>query len=107
MVYSDGMNEINDKVKIDINGSLHDAVGEAATEVTGIFIVALIVGVLIAPAFGSWIESALKKQYSYLPYEDRYPVINAKMAKAYIVLWTVSLIAWAAVIGTYISYRLS
>ena len=96
---------MNEKTKIDINGSIKDAASEMGQSAIGFAVIAIILGFLVAPVFAPLFENGLNEKYR-TPYNyPDYDVVNQKMKQIKITLWIICLLGWAAVILTNLYWK--
>lgn len=97
------MNDKNDKMKIDINGSVKDSAHEVVSSMGGMFLIAITLGCLIAPIFASAIEDEmLCPNGKHYPPDYNYTNLIAKINTVKIGLWIIAFLAWCFVIAAYI-----
>ncbi len=94
---------MNDNAKIDIRGSVNDAVEATAHDVIGLFVVVAILGCLIAPYWADLFDNYYILAYGVKQDTSRYVFVKRKMVQIKILLWMVAIFAWTLVIGVYIA----
>jgi len=93
---------MNERLKIDLKGSVSDAVSETIKEIGGFAIFVVFVGCLFAPVFATLFENPLHEKYDTAHHYDRYPLVEQKMQSVKKVLWCVALASWAFVVVCYL-----
>ena len=86
----------NRKIKIDVAGSVGDAISDVERSAVGFAVIAVIFGCLIAPMFLPMFEEAAYIKYKPLHYNG-YPLARAEIRKTRIALWLIALAAWGFV----------
>lgn len=96
---------MNETTKIDINGSVGDAINEGISAMFVMSILLILGGFLFAPWFADFRRRSLEKKYNVSQYPSRWPMIHAEIAKTRLILWVVAIISWIVVIGMYAASR--
>jgi hypothetical protein len=91
--------------KIDIRGSVSDAVNETGKDLIGLLVVALIVGFAFAPYFSSIFRHNLKNKYDTNNNLHLLEKVDEEMVKIDRILWITAIISWLLIIGSYIAYH--
>ena len=95
---------MNEKPKVDINGSIVSAIVEAFQYVCGMVLVALLFGFLVAPMFATLIQPAVEKRYDTYNHPENYIIVAQKMVYVRAVLWGIAILGWIAVLGSYLTH---
>lgn len=90
---------MNEKLKIDLRGSVSDAVSETITDFSGFAIFMAFVGCLIAPIFAPLFRGSLYAKYDINHHYDRIPLVESKMRVIKLGLWIVAALGWGFVIA--------
>lgn len=102
----------DDRIKIDLKGSVEDAAGEVAQQAIGTAFLLLLVGFLVAPVFATLFESQVEDHFreKYRDYDlhERIPLrhnaVAKVMRKVRLALWIIAAVGWACVLGCYANY---
>jgi hypothetical protein len=89
---------MNENPKIDLKGSVEDAVGKTTAELAGFMILLVVVGILFAPIFAPLFENYVDEKYDITHHYDRIPLANANMLKIKRNLWILAIVAWIVLI---------
>ena len=88
----------NDKVKIDINGSIADSASGIASDAATMAFVGIFIGMLVAPLFSKTMRIIVRDAHKKVfPHELREQKIKSDMILVNIILWVSCIIAWAVI----------
>lgn len=96
---------MNNKVEVDIRGSINTAVNGTAKDVLGFLVVAFIFGFAFAPWFSPFFRAHLEEKYKINQDPRRQLLVNETMAKINLGLWITAIISWILILSTYIVYN--
>lgn len=91
--------------KIDIRGSVSDAVSETGKDIIGLLAVALIVGFAFAPYFSGIFRYNLNEKYNTNQNLHLLEKVDEEMVKINHILWGVAIVSWILIIGSFIAYN--
>lgn len=96
---------MNNKLELNIRGSINTAVDETAKDVLGFLVVAFIFGFAFAPWFSPFFRAHFEGEYKINQDPRRQSLVNEKMAKINLGLWITAIVSWILILSTYIAYN--
>lgn len=86
-----------EKMKIDILGSVSDLINLIAKHAIGVILLAIFFGFLFAPVFAPLFENGLKEKYKNKYNMTDYNLVRHKMMGIRMFLWIIAIIGWICV----------
>lgn len=93
-----------EKVKIDVIGTVKDTAGAACEFTFFAAILSVIVGCLFAPCFTVLFERSLRQKYDVTHNNENITYVHRDLAIINVIMWVIAILAWSAVIYTNLEY---
>lgn len=88
-------------LEINIRKSISTAINETASDLVGMLIIVFIFGFAFAPWFAPFFRNYLEKKYDVNNHTIRIHIVDNQMRKVKLLLWSICIIAWTVILGTY------